>query len=54
MRGNVMGSKKALVRQASPRLAEGIVTHIERRPLDYHLALKQWEGYVEAMEQGGW
>ena len=49
-----MGSKKALVRPASPRLAEGIVTHIERQPLDYHLALKQWEGYIEAMEQGGW
>ena len=49
-----MGSKKALVRRASPQLTEGIVTHIERRPLDYHLALKQWEGYVEAMEAGSW
>jgi len=49
-----MASKKALVRPASPRLAEGIVTHIERQPLDYHLALKQWEGYVEAMEGSGW
>ena len=49
-----MASKKALVRPASPRLAEGIVTHIERRSIDYHLALKQWEGYVEAMEGSGW
>ena len=49
-----MASRKALVRPASPRLAEGIVTHIERQPLDYHLALKQWEGYVEAVEGGGW
>jgi len=49
-----MVSKKALVRPASPRLAEGIVTHIERQPLDYHLALKQWEGYVEALEGSGW
>ena len=49
-----MASKKALVRPASPRLAEGIVTRIERQPLDYHLALKQWEGYVEALEGGGW
>ncbi|HVA03725.1 MAG TPA: N(G),N(G)-dimethylarginine dimethylaminohydrolase [Acidimicrobiales bacterium] len=49
-----MASKKALVRPASPRLADGIVTHIERQPLDYHLALKQWEGYVEAMEGSGW
>jgi dimethylargininase len=49
-----MASKKALVRPASPRLAEGIVTHIERQSIDYHLALKQWEGYVEAMEGSGW
>lgn len=49
-----MASKKALVRLASPRLAEGIVTHVERQPLDYHLALKQWEGYVEALEASGW
>ena len=53
LRGVVMTSKKALVRPASPRLAEGIVTHIERQALDYHLALKQWEGYVEAMEAAG-
>ena len=49
-----MASKKALVRRPSPRLAEGIVTHIERQPVDYHLALKQWERYVEAMEAAGW
>jgi dimethylargininase len=49
-----MASKKALVRLASPRLAEGIVTHVERQPIDYHLAVKQWEGYVEAMEASGW
>ncbi len=49
-----MTSKKALVRPASPRLAEGIVTHIKRESIDYHLALKQWEGYVEALEGGGW
>ncbi len=49
-----MGSKKALVRQPSPRLADGIVTNIERQPLDVHLAAKQWTGYVEAMEDANW
>jgi dimethylargininase len=45
---------KALVRRPSPRVAEGIVTHIERRPVDAALALRQWEGYVEALRQAGW
>ena len=49
-----MTSKKVLVRPASPRLAEGIVSHIDRQALDYHLALKQWESYVEAVEASGW
>ena len=45
---------KALVRRPSPRLAEGIVTHLERRPVDAALALRQWEGYVEALRAAGW
>jgi len=49
-----MGSKKALVRRISPRLAEGIVTTIERQAVDVHLAAKQWNGYVEAMEGANW
>ena len=49
-----MASKTALVRRPSPRLAEGIVTNIERQPVDVHLAAKQWDGYVEAMEDAGW
>jgi dimethylargininase len=35
-------------------VAEGIVTHIERRPVDAALALRQWEGYVEALRRAGW
>jgi dimethylargininase len=45
---------KALVRRPSPRLGEGIVTYVERRPLDYALACAQWEAYVRALEDAGW
>jgi dimethylargininase len=45
---------KALVRRPSPRLGEGIVTHVERRPVDYALARAQWDGYVRALEDAGW
>ena len=47
-------SKMALVRQPSSRLAEGIVTHMERTPVDVALAERQWYGYVEAMHDHGW
>lgn len=47
-------NRRALVRRPSPRLAEGIVTHIERRPVDIDLALTQWQGYVEALAAEGW
>lgn len=49
-----MPSKKALVRRPSPRLAEGLVTHIERERVDVGLALEQWEAYVEALRTHGW
>lgn len=45
---------KALVRCPSPRLAEGIVTHLERTPVDVGLALHQWQGYVDALAAAGW
>ncbi len=45
---------KALVRRPSPRLADGIVTHIERTPVDVDLAGQQWESYVAAMNAAGW
>jgi dimethylargininase len=44
----------ALVRRPSSRLAEGIVTHIERQQIDYERALRQWAGYVETMSSAGW
>ncbi|NMD23518.1 MAG: N(G),N(G)-dimethylarginine dimethylaminohydrolase [Actinobacteria bacterium] len=44
----------ALVRLPSPRLAEGLVTHIDRSPVDADLALQQWNGYVAALQQNGW
>lgn len=45
---------KALVRPPSSRLAEGLITHIERRPLDVDLARRQWDSYVAALAQAGW
>ena len=44
----------ALVRRPGPRLADGLVTHIERTPVDADLALQQWYGYVDAMKGAGW
>jgi dimethylargininase len=49
-----MTSKMALVRRPSPRLPEGIVTHIERQPVNYELACKQWDSYIEALVESGW
>ncbi len=46
--------RKALIRRPSPRLADGIVTHIERQPVDADLAREQWDGYVRAVEAAGW
>jgi dimethylargininase len=45
---------KALVRRPSGRLAEGIVTHLERTPVDAELAVHQWDGYVAALRENGW
>jgi dimethylargininase len=44
----------ALVRRPGPRLADGIVTHIERVPVDVELAKLQWQGYADAMASNGW
>ena len=44
----------ALVRPPSPRLAEGLVTHIERTPVDVALAFRQWQQYVDALHATGW
>lgn len=44
----------ALVRPPSPRLADAIVTHVERHPVDAALAVRQHEAYVEALRSAGW
>ncbi|MFI6764390.1 dimethylargininase [Streptomyces sp. NPDC050355] len=49
-----MPGKQALVRRPGPRLADGLVTHIDRRPVDPALALRQWEAYVQALRDHGW
>ncbi|MFI0982224.1 dimethylargininase [Streptomyces sp. NPDC021093] len=49
-----MPSRKALVRRPSPRLAEGLVTHLERTPVDVELAHAQWESYVGVLRAHGW
>ena len=44
----------ALVRAVSPRLAEGIVTHIDRTDVDVALARRQHAAYVDALAGCGW
>lgn len=44
----------ALVRRPSPRLAEGLVTHVERVPVDVGRARSQWDGYVDVLRSVGW
>jgi dimethylargininase len=44
----------ALVRRPSPRLAEGLVTHIERTSVDVDLARRQHDAYVAALAGHGW
>jgi dimethylargininase len=49
-----MLDRRALVRRPSSRLAEGLVTHIERQPVDVELAMRQWDDYIAALESSGW
>ncbi|MPY58718.1 dimethylargininase [Streptomyces spongiae] len=49
-----MPSKKALIRRPSPKLAEGLVTHLEREKVDVDLAVEQWEAYTEALRAHDW
>ena len=45
---------RALVRRPGPRLAEGLLTHLDRTPVDVDLAVRQWEAYVAALQAEGW
>ena len=44
----------ALVRRPGPLLADGLVTHQERVPVDVDLAMRQWSAYVAALRETGW
>lgn len=44
----------ALLRRPSPRLAEGLVTHIDRVEVDVDLAGRQHEAYCAALLDAGW
>jgi dimethylargininase len=48
-------ARHALIRRPSPRLADGLVTHIDRSDdVDAELAGRQWDGYVAALHAEGW
>jgi len=50
-----MTARHALIRRPSPRLADGLITHIERSAdVDFELAQRQWDGYVGALNSAGW
>jgi dimethylargininase len=50
-----MSARHALVRRPSPRLAQGLITHIDRSDdVNAELAQRQWDGYVCAMRDAGW
>jgi dimethylargininase len=44
----------ALIRRPGPGLADGIVTHMDRVPVDVDLAVRQWDAYVTALADSGW
>ena len=46
--------RTALVRRPGPRLADGLVTHIERTAVDGQLAEGQWNEYIGALQSAGW
>jgi len=47
-------AQRALIRRPSANLAQGLVTHIDRVPVDIDLAGVQWQGYVDALTGNGW
>jgi dimethylargininase len=42
------------VRRPGHRLTEGLVTHVERTPVDLPAAIRQWETYVDVLREAGW
>lgn len=49
-----MTAPVALVRRPGPRLADGLVTHIDRSPVDLDLARQQWQTYGDVLAAAGW
>jgi dimethylargininase len=49
-----MTTGEALVRRPGPRIADGLVTHIDKLPVDPDAAVEQWHAYVAALERCGW
>ncbi|MCU1359805.1 MAG: Dimethylargininase [Ilumatobacteraceae bacterium] len=49
-----MSPNIALVRRPSPRLTDGLVTHVQRQPVDVERALRQWQQYVDVLAAEGW
>lgn len=46
--------QRALVRRPSARLAEGLLTHLERQPVDVPRAVEQWNDYRQVLHDHGW
>jgi dimethylargininase len=46
--------RRALVRRPGPRLHEGLLTHLDRVPVDVERARHQWLGYAAALQAEGW
>ncbi|WP_279238638.1 dimethylargininase [Humibacter sp. RRB41] len=53
-RSAVTGRKVALVRIPATNLAEGLVSNIDRVPVDTAKADEQWDAYVAALSGAGW
>lgn len=49
-----MPDRTALVRRPSSRMGDGLVTHIERTPVDPQRAADQHAGYAAALAGAGW
>lgn len=50
----MLSKPTALVRPPTPDLVNGIVTHIDRVPVDVELAAEQHAGYCDALRAAGW
>lgn len=49
----IRARRLALVRAPASTLADGELTHLDRVDIDLGLALRQWRGYVAALEAAG-